>query len=249
MDKFIIAKFSFFFFFFQLTLDDYFAWFSLTEELGVDIIRVYTLQPPDFYQSLYLWNSGKSKPILIMHGIWSPEEQLMGPTDEGADAWDPTITEIFLYEIHKVVNAIHGNASIPIVSGDAGGEYTYDITPYQVGYIVGTEWYPYSITVTNGAHPIPPTLNTSTTFINPTVNANAFETWLAMMLEIVAETDMAYGWQIPLALSNWPSTDPITHPLTVAAEGDDSQDIGVVDPLHVVPTSNFLAGCFASFHM
>lgn len=111
----------------QLTQSDYFEWFSMSEELGVDAIRVYTLLPPTFYKALYDWNNGKKKPLLLFHGIWSPEEELVGPDQKGRDAWNEEYLEIFIHNCENVVGALHGDITIEQQNGQAYGEYTYDV--------------------------------------------------------------------------------------------------------------------------
>jgi hypothetical protein len=62
------------------------------------------------------------------------------------------------------------------------------------------------------------------------------------MLDQAAQVDMVFNWQHPLAFDSGVGTDVISHPL----ETDPSQDAVSVDPKHIMPTSEYIAGYFIS---
>ena len=68
---------------------------------------------------------------------------------------------------------------------------------------------------------------------------------MAWMLDTFAHEEMEYGWQHPVAISNWPTTDPLSHP----DEANEQEDLVSVDPMHVAPTSSWKAGYSSSYHI
>src|SRR5690606_27348702 len=88
---------------------DYIRWFGLIQEMGANVIRVYTIMMPQFYEALVEYNADhRDNPLFFIQGVWSPEEQLI----EGQDAFDPAVKEQFAQEIKDAVNAVYGKADI-----------------------------------------------------------------------------------------------------------------------------------------
>jgi hypothetical protein len=71
------------------TYDDYRRWFADMEELGVQVIRIYTILPPHFYQALVDHNESAGKKLWFIQGIWPPDEELV----QEKNAYLPTITK------------------------------------------------------------------------------------------------------------------------------------------------------------
>jgi hypothetical protein len=56
---------------------EYERWFGMIQDMGANVIRVYTIMMPEFYEALVKYNRKHQKnPLFFMQGIWSPEEQL-----------------------------------------------------------------------------------------------------------------------------------------------------------------------------
>lgn len=64
------------------------------------------------------------------------------------------------------------------------------------------------------------------------------------MSEQIAQQEAAYGWQHPVSFVNWLTTDALSHPL----EPFHDEDRASIDPSHIVPTQEFIAGYYACFH-
>jgi len=77
------------------TKEDYLRWFPEMKEMNVDVLRVYTILPPHFYEALDEFNERRKDPLWLLQGIWSPEEELIGREQEGRDAYAPEITDAF----------------------------------------------------------------------------------------------------------------------------------------------------------
>jgi hypothetical protein len=225
------------------TKEDYLRWFPQMKEMNVDVLRVYTILNPEFYEALEEFNSSREDPLWLIQGVWSPEEELTGENEEGRDAYTPHVTQTFRGEISDAVHVVHGGADLPERPGHASGRYRADVSEYMLGWIAGTEWFPYAVKATDDANKgLPPF---SGEYFRSTEDASPFESWCASMLEVLAREEMEYGWQHPIAISNWPTTDPLSHP----DEASEQEDLVSVDPMHVEPTSSWRAGYFASYHI
>lgn len=225
------------------TKEDYLRWFPRMKEMNVDVVRVYTILPPHFYEALAEFNRGRRDPLWLMQGVWSPEEELIGEDQTGRDAYDPAISGAFEAELKDAVRAVHGDAVIEAEFGKASGEYDTDVSEYMLGWILGTEWYPYSVEKSDEAHAGTPPY--AGEYFRATEDATPFESWLAEKLDVVAKEEMRYGWQHPIAFTNWLSTDPLPHP----NEPFEKEDLVSVDPMHMEPTDAWTAGYFASYHV
>lgn len=225
------------------TKDDYLRWFPQMKEMNVEVLRVYTILNPEFYEALREFNSTREEPLWLIQGIWSPEEELTGEDLEGRDAYDEEITNIFRGEIRDAVNVVHGDADIPERPGHASGRFRADVSEYMLGWIVGTEWFPPAVQATDRANAgMEPYVGE---YFRATEDATPFESWSASMLDKLAREEMKYGWQHPVALSNWPTTDPLSHP----DEANEQEDLVSVDPMNIEPTPEWRAGYFASYHV
>ncbi|MFF2527307.1 hypothetical protein ACFVS2_00190 [Brevibacillus sp. NPDC058079] len=225
------------------TREDYLRWFSQMKEMNNKVIRIYTILPPIFYEALHEFNHKQEEPLLLLQGIWSPDEALAGEDRKGRDAFTPEITKDFRHEIKDAVQAIHGDVTLPERYGRASGEYRTDVSQYLVGWILGTEWYPYTVQVTNASHPDMPPYQGK--YIKTTEKASPFESWLAFMLDYLAEEEMKYGWQHPVSFTNWLTTDPLSHP----NEPLPQEDMVSIDPMNLKASVEWTAGYFASYHV
>lgn len=225
------------------TREDYLRWFPQMTDMNVDFLRVYTILEPEFYEALADYNADREDPLLLMQGIWSPEEELIGEDEAGRDAYTPEISQEFRHEIRDAVHVVHGDADLPERRGHASGHYRTDVSEYLLGWMVGTEWYPYAVEATNQANgEMAPY---SGEYFRATEDARPFESWLAWMLDTLAEEEMEYGWQHPASFTNWPTTDPLTHP----NEANPKEDLVPVDPMNVTPTPAWEAGYFSQYHV
>ena len=218
---------------------EYYRWFKYIGEMGANAIRVYTLHPPEFYKALYLYNRQAEEPLYLFHGVWIEEENL----EKTLDAYLPENTLPFDEEMQRIVDVIHGQASVKARRGHAAGEYTYDISPYVMGWIIGIEWFPHMVENTNIKHPQDKPY--SGRFFH-TKESSAFENWLAQRMDhLITYEFEKYGWQRPVSFTNWPSTDLLTHP----AEPLDMEDLVGINPNHIYRSDEMKCGYFASYHV
>ncbi len=238
----------------------YERWIAIIAEMGANAIRVYTVHPPHFYAALKNWNlAHPAHPLWLIHGVWT--EPPPGKKEQKYD--DPQWLTQFRREMQRVVMLIHGDVTIPASQGHASGAYLADVSPWTLGFIIGREWEPYSVVGYNALQPRKTSYGGRYITIS---GANALEAWLAEQCDYLVSFEMErYNAQRPIAYSNWPTLDPLTHPTETSkaeeiallhARGEkivempkeyDNDAVGL-DAVKMHPTSAFLAGVFASYH-
>jgi len=219
--------------------EDYQRWLKEMSELGVEVLRVYTILPPSFYQALYDHNRSEDKNIWLMQGIWSPEEELITTQN----AYLPQIQKQFHQEIKLAVRAVYGQGRIPAKRGKASGFYQANCAPYLLGWMVGSEWEPHMVNNTNQVNPAKDYFHGEYFYADS--GASPFECWLAEKMELLARTEASTGWQHPISFVNWVTDDPLTHP----DEPFPQEDLVTVDPMHLHASSTWLAGYFSAYHV
>ncbi|WP_245154016.1 hypothetical protein [Jeotgalibacillus proteolyticus] len=223
-----------------ISKDEYTRWFKQIGEMNANVLRVYTLHPPGFYEALYEYNQAADEPLYLLHGVWIDEE----PLEETLDASDEEITSVFQEEMKKIVDVIHGNAVIAPQQGHASGAYHKNISPYVIGWVLGIEWYPFMVDQMVQDYPDPKQYNGSYVY---TENANAMEAWMAQQLDFITSYEVdEYSSMRPLSFTNWVTTDNIDQP----AEPSDQEDLATVDPNHIHTKDDAEhVGMFASYHV
>lgn len=220
------------------TEEDYLRWFKQIDEMGANVIRIYTVHQPVFYSALVKYNKDKgSDPLYFIQGIWSPEEQLI----ERQDAYADDIGKQFKDEIKKAVAAVYGDVAVSPKYGASSGEYTANAGKYLMAWHVGTEWDPGMVKNTNEKHGGVPVYQGS--YFAGTKDASPFESWLAELLDYTAEQEKQYGWEHPVTFTNWVTTDVLSHPGEPLFE----EDMVSVDARHIQPTG-WKGGYFAAYH-
>jgi len=239
----------------------YDRWIQLVAEMGANAIRVYTIHPPHFYAALRAWNLAHARnPVWLIHGVWA--EPPPGKKEEQYD--DPQWLAQFRREMQRVVSLTHGDALIPPARGHASGAYSADVSPWTLGYIIGREWEPYSVVEYNALHQSKTSHRGQYITIN---GGNPLETWAAEQCDYMVSFEMQrYNAQRPIAYTNWPTLDPLTHPTETSmpqeiallrARGEQivqkskeyDNDAVALDAVKMHATAAFPAGVFASYHV
>ncbi|MBN2165070.1 MAG: carboxypeptidase regulatory-like domain-containing protein [Marinilabiliaceae bacterium] len=239
--------------------EQYSKWFGEMADAGFNLIRVYTLHYPRFYEELRKYNlSNPQKPLYVIHGAWLDEEyegfetnpDLFNSTitylpdrEEGAEYQTKAIVDYFDDRVKEVIDVVHGNANLPDRPGWASGDYRADISPWLVGYIIGREIYALEVVKTNANE-----ANKQYTHLNGTVfslnEGTPSEVWAAARLDkAMAYEKENYHQQHPISFSSWPSLDPIDHPTESGPE-----DMVAIN-LDGIDETNAPAGYFASYHV
>lgn len=227
---------------FGIEKQDYLRWFKQISDMNIHVIRVYVTQMPCFYEALLEYNRKAREPLYLMHGVYVNESMVVDYND--AYGGEGALKELFENDIRNATDVIHGNAQIERLRGNAGGEYRADVSQWVIGWILGIEWPSEFVVGTNEAHPNKTSFNGR--YVK-TVNASPFEVFLADVAETAISYEMEhYSNQRPVALSNWPTTDPLEHPNEPTPIVEDGVSI---DTEHIIATGEFEAGFFASYHI
>ncbi|MBM6617644.1 hypothetical protein [Bacillus suaedaesalsae] len=223
----------------SISKQEYMQWFNQIGEMNANAIRVYTIHPPGFYEALYEYNQTADYPIYLFHGVWLNEEVFY----ESMDAYSAENVKEFKDEITRVVDLLHGNATLPEKVGHASGSYIYDLSPYILGYMLGVEWDPEVVRATNEKHK--GTQDYSGQYVY-TKGGNPFEIWLAEMMDYTINYETTtYKWQHPMSFTNWVTTDLLEHP----TEPSEKEDLVSINPNVIYSTDQHRAGMFASYHI
>lgn len=223
--------------------DTYTRWFAQIQAMGANTIRVYTILQDDFYDAFYAYNSAREaageEPLWLLQGVWVNDYMVYSHRD----AFDEEILDTFLEDCRAMVDVIHGNRSLELGRGLGSGSYREDVSPWVIGYILGTDWEPGFIVYTNEQNA---GASWQGTYLTTTDDATPFEAMLAQVGdETIAYESQRYSSQRLLAFANSASTDPFVYPVAVAEYCDKYACLNVE---HIQATDAFLAGQFASYH-
>ena len=223
-----------------IAASDYRRWFAEMGELGLRAVRIYTIHPPAFYTELARYNEEHpDAPLYLLQGVYLPDETYPSAPK---GLYDPTVDRAFSAELGDAVRAVHGELARAPRRGRAEGRWTADVSPWVAGWIIGVEWDPYGVDRTDRRNAAAPAVRGR--FFRSADDAPPTERWLARHLDRLASLEHARGVSMPLAFTNWPTTDPLRHP----TEPLPQEDLVGVDANNVQPTSAWPGGTFASYH-
>jgi hypothetical protein len=219
--------------------EEFRRWLPEMASLGLHAVRIYTILPPAFYEELRAFNlANPTQAIYVIQGVWIPEEAFLA----SQDLFDPAVHDGFMDETADAVAAAHGTLARPETPGKASGTWTADVSPWVYAYSLGVEWDPVATSASDeknaGRSPYVGTYFSSKDGASPT------EIWLAEMLDFTAQEEAALGRTMPLTFTNWPTTDPLTHP----EEPLKREDLVGVDANHIEVSGAWPGGYFASYH-
>ena len=224
--------------------EDYARWLEQMGAAGINVVRVYTILPTEFYQALAEYDFEHSeRPVYLLQGIWA---ELPASGNLLAPAYSSAIKR----EIRDAVDVVAGRAVLPVRPGSAAGAYSADVSAFTLGYLFGREWEPEAVEATDSS-------NTAVhRYEGVLVNVptgTATEVWLAGMLDFLAQYEVVtYATQHPVAFVNWLPLDPMFHPTEYADRWrtrESDNDIVTVNPLSLQTTPALRAGYFAAYHV
>ncbi len=235
----------------------YARWIRGMADMNANVVRVYTIHPPGFYQALHDWNArNPERALWLIHGVWA---ELPPKHDFGAAAYESA----FFGEMRRVVDLLHGRADVEPRPGHAAGYYTADVSQWTLAYIIGREWEPFSALAYDSIRGGRSGFEGRYLTVR---GGNAMDAWMARATEhLVAYESETYRAQRPVAYTNWPTLDPLAHATEATVDEEMAirrargerprvrdreydNDALALDATLVTPTNRLPAGYFASFH-
>ena len=127
-----------------ITRAEYDRWLA---DIGAiaNVIRTYTIHPPEFYRALAAYNADATDPLYLLQGTWVSHKPMVEASN---------VTEIsgtVDRELRRTVDAVHGSTTLPERRGHASGDYDADVHDWLLGYLFGVEWPPDVVEATNDA--------------------------------------------------------------------------------------------------
>jgi hypothetical protein len=226
-----------------ISREDYRRWFGQMGRLGVRVLRIYTIHQPHMYEELLTYNEAHpDAPLYLVQGVYLPDESYA----HTRDLFDPGPTQAFTDELRAASDAVHGSLRRDAGTGRATGQWSADVSPWLAAWIIGVEWDPLATRDSDRRNAaVPDHVGTYFSSVPDATPTSATERWLAARMDELATAEAAAGTSAPIAFVNWPTTDPLAHPVE-AVEG--GEDVVGVDANHVRPTAAWPGGTFASFH-
>lgn len=225
----------------KISKSEYLRWFKQISDMNAEVIRVYTTLDPVFYDALYEYNKSVENPLYLMQGVWVKEEDIEELKDAYGD--NEKIKKEFIKDALDLVDIFHGNAILPEKAGFASGVYTRDISKYVIGWILGIEWDPEFVDITNNNNT---EKNSFSGKYLETKDAPAFETFLCEVGDKVLDYEInKYKASRPLSFTNWLTTDMLDHP----NEPLPKEDMASVNMEYIKTKEAFKQGLFASYHV
>ncbi|MFC1734269.1 hypothetical protein ACFL6I_28535, partial [candidate division KSB1 bacterium] len=227
---------------FSLNFNEYLEWLIMIGEMNANVVRLYTILPPSFYEAFAYYNLHyHKKKLFLLQGVWAK-----APPDH--DYFNSSYTREFQKEIKNVIDVIHGNSVLKPRPGSAEGVYISDVSEYVLGIILGREWEPIAVSKTNTRDTIN---NFNGNFISVS-NGTAMEIWLGKMMEFTIHYEtQQYRAQRPISFVNWLPLDPMFH-MFEYIESDEinefDNDLESIDFTKYHSTTLFQPGFFASYH-
>ncbi|PRR81687.1 family 2 glycosyl transferase [Clostridium vincentii] len=224
---------------FGITKEDYLRWFKYISDMNSNTIRIYTILNPEFYDAFYEYNESAVNTLYLIQGVWINESDIA----KYKDAYNPQIESNFKEEIETTIDVLHGNKIIKKVPGNACGIYEKDVSKYVLGYVLGIEWDPAFVTITNDNNK--DNVNYDGKYLY-SKDASPFENFLCSKGDECIEYETEnYKIQRPVSFTNWVTTDMLSHPNEPLVE----EDQVCVNVENIKSKDTFKAGLFASYHI
>lgn len=236
----------------------YGAWLDTLAGMHGNTVRLYTILPPEFYRALRGHNVlHPDAPLWLMQGAWA---ELPPHNDFDDSVWLAS----FHQELERVAGVIHGAVDLAPRRGHAAGSYDADVSRWTLGYILGREWEPYAVKAFDSTR-----AGELTAYQGQFLQADGppMDIWLARQCDYLLTYEASHYHTIrPIAYTNWPTLDPLTHPTEATVEEEErwrkqvgrslgattnefENDVVALDANLVHPTAANPAGWFASYHV
>ena len=198
-----------------LTAEDYRRWFVEMADLGIRVIRIYTLHAPAFYDELDAWNRAHpDAPLYLVQGVYLPDETY---TEAGRTLYTPAVDDAFAAELRDVSAAVHGDLTRRPQAGRVVRPLAHRrVAVDGLSWIVGVEWDPAGTARTDALAPSAP-------YRRPVLRGHRGRHEHGALARPpprrAGAAEHARGVSVPIAFANWPTTDPLEHPEEPLARG------------------------------
>ena len=231
---------------FHVDEETYLRWFSMIQDMGANVIRVYTILSEDFYNAFYKYNYGREEPLYLIQGVWVNDYVL----NSHHNIYDDAFCESFYTHCKTAVDVIHGETKIfkNQLHSAGYGSYLNDVSDWVLGYIWGVEWEDLTVAYSCDYYKDQTEYNSySGKYLSSSEDANPFEVMLTMVGDRTLEYETKrYHEQRVFAFSNWVTTDPFDYPTAVAKQ---FSKCAKVDIENIQCSDQVLSGQFASYHV
>jgi len=212
---------------FAADTEDYLRWFGYVDAMGANAIYVPNTMDSDFYNAFYQFNTASERPLLLLQGV------------DGHDYNSLTSA------LREAIDIIHGRRIN--FFGNMGIEiYLSDVSPWVVGFVVGADWNPDTITFMNH---FDPTMSDSFQgeFFSSAEGASRFEVMLAQVMDsVTAYESRRYKVQRPIGFLSNPSIDFLEYEPAYATQ---LRKYVQLNPEHILPSESMVAGTFAAYRL
>ncbi len=221
--------------------ETFLQWFAQIQEMGANTIRVYMLQGTAFYEAFYEYNRDNPNPLYLIHGVWIEDYA----QDSHMSVFDDGYLPNFRDDVRAVIDAVHGNRPLRLGSVSGTGGYVRDVSPWVIGYILGTGWVPETVVYTD----LEETDRSSYQgeYLSTAEGATPFESMLAQVGDeaLRYETER-YGKQRLISFESAPSTDPFDYSTDIESH---FEMYASFDVEHVVKSERVVSGLFAAYQV
>ena len=130
--------------------EHYQRWFDEMGDLGIRVVRIYTLHPPAFYDELAAYNQAHADaPLYLVQGAYLPNEEYDQP---GRSLYDADIDGAFRAEIKDLSDAVHGDlVRKPAPRAWPAAPTAPTCPAWLLSWIIGVEWDPPGVLQTDTA--------------------------------------------------------------------------------------------------
>ncbi len=231
---------------FHINKETYLRWFAMIQDMGANVIRIYTILSEDFYNAFYEYNRGREQPLYLIQGVWVNDYVL----NSHHNIYDDAFFESFYSHCKTAVDVIHGQKKIfkNQLHSAGYGSYLHDVSDWVLGYIWGVEWEDLTVAYSNDYYLHQPEYNFyQGQYLSSSEDATPFEVMLTMVGDRTLEYETKrYREQRVFAFSNWVTTDPFEYPKEIAFR---FSKCARVDTENIVCSEKVLSGQFASYHV